>query len=227
MRRSGVTALAMVAVMLSGALAPAAFAAGSFASRPGRGGMGGHVGAGPQRFVSSPNRGFSGNRFGHQGFHNHRFHNRFSSVVYLAPPFYYSDLGYVDPPTYSPPPPVYSAPAYYSPPPVAAPPMNSIAVAPVPPAPSAPPAPNVVEFATGRYELRGDGMATPYAWVWIPNPPSSPPPSRAADTGRDDVSGYRSRLYRWIDEQGTLHLTDRLDEVPPQYRTPTKQAPTS
>jgi hypothetical protein len=231
MRWSRVTALAMVAVMISAAVAPAALAAGSFGGRPGRGGTGGRMGVGPQRFVSSPNRGFPGNRFGHHGFH-HRFHNRFSSVglplvVYSAPPFYYSDLGYFDPPSYSPPPPVYSAPAYYSPPPVAAPPMNAIAVAPVPPAPSAPPAPTVVQFATGRYELRGDGMATPYAWVWVPNPPSSPPPSRSADGGRDDVSGYRSRLYRWIDEQGTLHLTDSLDEVPPQYRTPTKQAPIS
>src|SRR5262249_28858962 len=96
-----------------------------------------------------------------------------------------------------------------------------------PPPPSAPPAPSVVEFATGRYELRGDGMATPYAWVWIPNPPSSPPPSsRSADAGREG-QGPRNRLYRWTDEQGALHLTDNPEEVPPQYRAPAKPAPSS
>jgi hypothetical protein len=241
MRRSRVGVLAMIAVVSSMAVAPAAFAGGSF----GRGGMGGRIGGAPHRIGSPnrpfptrpfvdrpfPNRPFPNRPFGHRSFHHH-FNNRFSSVglplvVYATPPLYYADPGYIDPPSYYSPPPVYSTPAYYSPPPIAAPAVNTIAIAPVPPPPSAPPAPTVVEFATGRYELRGDGMATPYAWVWIPNPPSSPPPSRSANAGRDDASGYRSRLYRWIDEQGTLHLTDSLDEVPPQYRTPTKQAPTS
>lgn len=35
---------------------------------------------------------------------------------------------------------------------------------------------NVVRYAHGRYVLRGDGVATPYQWVWIPNAPPPPPP---------------------------------------------------
>jgi hypothetical protein len=31
----------------------------------------------------------------------------------------------------------------------------------------------VVQYPHGRYELRGDGVSVPYAWVWIPN--ASPP----------------------------------------------------
>src|SRR2546427_13023419 len=31
----------------------------------------------------------------------------------------------------------------------------------------------VVEYPHGRYELRGDGIKTPYQWVWIPK---APPP---------------------------------------------------
>jgi hypothetical protein len=41
--------------------------------------------------------------------------------------------------------------------------------------PSAGGTPGVIEYPSGRYELRGDGTTTPYVWVWIPNPPSTPP----------------------------------------------------
>src|SRR5438552_2820875 len=69
-----------------------------------------------------------------------------SPVVYAVPPAY--DPG---PPVYSPPPVSYSAPV-----------ENVIVFAPS----SAPaPMPTVVEFSTGRYELRGDGLATAYVWV--------------------------------------------------------------
>jgi len=56
-------------------------------------------------------------------------------------------------------------------------------------------APPVYQYPHGRYELQGDGVATAYQWVWIPNPtiPSPPPgapstappplPSTAAWTG--------------------------------------------
>ncbi len=42
------------------------------------------------------------------------------------------------------------------------------------------PASTVVQYPTGRYELRGDGVSVPYYWVWIPvNPviaaPALPP----------------------------------------------------
>jgi hypothetical protein len=122
---------------------------------------------------------------------------------------------YTAPPVISYPPASYAAPIYY------------------PPAvysePSPPPTPSVVEYPTGRYELRGDGISTPYTWVWIPNPPpppAEPPPAAPAPAapprGRapsDDPSPPRhSQLYRWIDPEGVVHLTDRLDAVPRQYR---------
>jgi hypothetical protein len=37
----------------------------------------------------------------------------------------------------------------------------------------------VVNYPSGRYELYGDGMNTPYYWVWIPagvTLPAPPPP---------------------------------------------------
>src|SRR5216110_1353325 len=39
--------------------------------------------------------------------------------------------------------------------------------------------PGVINYPHGQYELHGDGVAAPYTWVWIPNPPSSPPPATA------------------------------------------------
>ena len=46
----------------------------------------------------------------------------------------------------------------------------------------APVYPTVVQYAHGRYELHGDGILTPYQWVWVPHarplpPPPPPPPS--------------------------------------------------
>ena len=44
------------------------------------------------------------------------------------------------------------------------------------------PVASVVNYPTGRYELRGDGFAVPYRWVWVPTvvvavppPPPYPP----------------------------------------------------
>ena len=39
--------------------------------------------------------------------------------------------------------------------------------------------PRIVNYPSGRYELYGDGMSTPYYWVWIPagvTLPAPPPP---------------------------------------------------
>jgi hypothetical protein len=36
--------------------------------------------------------------------------------------------------------------------------------------------PPAVHYPHGRYELHGDGVATPYQWVWIPAVPPPPPP---------------------------------------------------
>jgi len=83
--------------------------------------------------------------------------------------------------------------------------------------------PNVVQFSTGRYELRGDGLTVPYAWVWIPNPPTAPPTGMPGmmPPGMGSFAmppAGRDRLYRWTDAQGVLHVTDSLDAVPPKYR---------
>jgi hypothetical protein len=107
--------------------------------------------------------------------------------------------------------PVYvGPPAYYAPPAYAEPPVAYLPPAP-PPAPAAPPSPperEVVEHSDGRYQLRGDGITVPHRWVWIPHPP--PPP---ASKPKPDV-----RLYGWTDEQGVIHITDRLDRIPERYR---------
>ena len=121
----------------------------------------------------------------------------------------------------------HAPPVSYEPPVSAAPPPaiynpnvgDAISMAPSPPRPT----PGVVEFPTGRYELYGDGMATPYTWVWIPNPPTAPPapptapPSQAPDPG-DPLVPSRRELFRWTDEAGVAYWTDRLDAVPQQYR---------
>ncbi len=117
-------------------------------------------------------------------------------------------------------------------------PVSSVSVAPTPS-----PMPTVVEYPDGRYELRGDGVTTPYMWVWIPNPPTAPPSTSPPATsppaapppasklgpsspeGRSEVPARHSRYYRWTDERGVLHLTDRPDSVPAQYRAQAAQAP--
>lgn len=99
-------------------------------------------------------------------------------------------------------------PAYYDP--AAALPQVAYAVpvaAAAPPAPPPPPERQVIEYPDGRYELRGDGVSAPYRWVWVPNPPAPP---RAAQPA--------VRLYAWTDEQGVLHVTDRLDRIPARHR---------
>lgn len=41
--------------------------------------------------------------------------------------------------------------------------------------------PRVVQYAHGRYELRGDGVSVPYAWIWIPNPAAVAPTGPSQD----------------------------------------------
>ena len=66
---------------------------------------------------------------------------------------------------------VVERPVYHQ---VYAPPSQVVVVQP------SPAYPTVVQYSTGRYELRGDGIYTPDQWVWIPNahplPPPPPPP---------------------------------------------------
>ena len=198
----------------------------------------GGVGGGPRVFGTLPGPRPAVNinpGFGH-GFHHHKFFRTFfpfgvvaaaPTVVYAAP-YYPSD--YYSPPYYDPS--AYSAPVTYSPPvSYAPPPSSTVSVAPAPP--SAPPSPTVVEFGTGRYELRGDGVSTPYTWVWIPNPPTSPPVAagepgtNAPKSGGGRVPTRAGQLYRWTDAQGVIYWTDRLDAVPEQYRSKVKTSPAS
>jgi hypothetical protein len=103
-----------------------------------------------------------------------------------------------------------------------------------PPSPSAslPPLPSVIEYETGWYQLRGDGVSTPYVWVWVPKPPPAPsaappppappaeppaaPPSKAPALRQSMTTD--SPIYRWVDEQGGVHLTDMKESIPERYR---------
>jgi len=83
-------------------------------------------------------------------------------VVVAPAPVYYSPAPvYQAPPVNYSAPPVYSAPSTYAHQAYAAPALTQ---------------PRVIQYPHGRYVLEGDGVVTPYKWVWIPNPPIPPPP---------------------------------------------------
>ena len=148
------------------------------------------------------------------------FPGQFVSFDVGAPPV----IGYAPPTVLSMPPPI----VYVQPPPV-------VMVTP----PSPPPTPSVIEYPNGRYELRGDGITTPYTWAWIPNAPPPPPgPPGALPTvppaAPSDVPGnphskeqrpsaQLTETYRWTDERGVTTWTDRIDKIPEQYRAQTKR----
>jgi len=146
---------------------------------------------------------------GHRhGFHGHRFHGHGAFLgggvgVFVAP----SVTTYV--------PPTYAVPQYVPAPTYG----SSLAYAPL--------MSRVVEHATGRYVLEGDGVTTPYRWVWIPNPPSAPPadeppatppPTTPEPSAVPDRTGSLE-FYRWTDDAGVAHYTDRLELVPEPYRS--------
>jgi len=160
------------------------------------------------------------------------FGKRFGRFAFVLPvpvgfygawsPFYGYPYGY--PPPYADYPVAYDLPAAsqtaHDPPPLL---YTPSAVRAIPPVPS-PPMPEVVEFSTGRYQLRDDGSGTAYSWVWIPNPPTAPP---ADAQSTPPAPPPHTRLYRWTDDQGVVHLTNLWDEVPPQYRQQVKPPQTS
>lgn len=213
-----------LAAMVAGVLAPAAVLAD-----PGR--HGGPHPHGGRHVVMGPGPGP-----GHVSPHRH-FHRPFVPRVYPRLPYsspYFYGTGYYAPPV------VYGAslgydygssagydpPLVYSPPPAPAQITTFVA---------APTRPGVIEYPTGRYELRGDGISTPYVWVWIPNPPLPPasapewPTAARAEPpvppgASEAPSPRRSQLYRWVDEQGVVHLTDNPETVPAQYRKPAARA---
>jgi hypothetical protein len=195
LRHCMLRATAMALAVASFAFSTVAVAGGRFHSRPavGQPVIGVHAAARPIIPLGPP----------HSSFSRSRFHGRFTSggvpIVFAAPPAAYLLNE--------------APPAYLDPSAAPAPPASStIVVAPPPPPP--PPERDVVQYSAGRYELRGDGLTTPYRWVWIPNPP--PPPKSAGDT-RDTA------LYGWVDEDGVMHVTDRWGKIPPQYREQAKR----
>jgi len=159
--------------------------------------------------------------FNHFNGFNHRHFNS-NSVVFVGPGPLWWD--YSPPVVYSPPPVYYAPPVVYQ----TAPPASYYPSS-YPSAPTAPPGPRTVEFPTGHYELRGDGMATPYTWVWIPNPPTAPPGPPIPAAPDAPPAGPTSRpgspsvppakaIYRWTDENGVTVLTDDITKVPERYR---------
>jgi hypothetical protein len=143
-----------VSLGLAAILVPAADVA---ADRRVHGRGGGRLGAGHQRPPA----------FHKHGIERHRaFPRHFSTLgVFVGAPVV----------VYTPPPVAFSTPfstaAVYAPPVVFTPPPPILGS---PPVAQPAPMPRVVEHPAGRYELRGDGIATPYTWVWIPNPPPAP-----------------------------------------------------
>jgi len=138
---------------------------------------------------------------------------------YAAPLYYGSPL--CDPLLYDTS--AYAPAPVYTPPPVYVPVMIPVASSALS---AAPVRPSEIEFPEGRYVLRGDGVSSPYNWVWIPNAPTAPPASSSpptAPTSGDRPPVRRGQLYRWVDEQGVMYLTDNADTVPEQFRKQVKR----
>lgn len=114
-----------------------------------------------------------------------------------------------------------------APPAVVYAPLPDTYVSASPPAMAAPLPPTVIEYPTGRYELRGDGVTTPYMWVWVPKPPPPPPappaappaPSAAASAAEPRASGPPSEIYNWTDDEGVTHWTNKLQKIPERFRS--------
>ncbi len=89
-----------------------------------------------------------------------------------------------------------------------------------------PPIAPLVEYAEGWYQLHGDGVTTPYRWIWIPRPPAppvsaAPPATAAAPPANPEPARTGPRIgdaYQWTDEQGITSWTNRPDRIPPRFR---------
>jgi hypothetical protein len=221
MTRGSIGIAVSLALMVSLALAPTAvFAAERFDGNSRADDHGGSAGA----HVSSHQSGLhhAPQQLPHRFFHDRFFHHGSvpfaviaSPGVIYAPPAIYSSPDYSESPASDPPAVMYSG--YGAAPAVSDSPGGTLS--------AAPPPPRVVEYATGRYELRGDGSTTAYRWVWIPNPPPAPPtaPPPGVPASGESSPPIQSHVYRWIDDEGEMHLTDNWDAVPEQYRTQAKR----
>jgi hypothetical protein len=144
-----------------------------------------------------------------------------------ATTFFYAPAALYEPPVDPSPPVINVAPVIYVSPTVYVSP--SVVVPQPAPASLAPAAvlPSVVEHPTGRYELRGDGGATPYTWVWIPNAPPAPPvataPAPEEPRTRSVPPAARSKIYRWTDDDGTTVWTNRVESIPEPQRPGAKK----
>src|SRR5262249_12778934 len=121
------------------------------------------------------------------------------------PAMYPTPTAYGASPAYAAPPPTMYPPATMYPPPMYPPPQLQQDLE---------PQQREVVFPSGRYVLRGDGINTPYTWVWIPNPPTAPPGGAREPNARESERG----IYAWTDANGVTTWTDRLSQVPPEYR---------
>jgi len=212
--RGPTVAAVFLALAPSLATAPTVALAGGFHG----GAVRGHVIAGGRPFAAHP---FGGRPFVSRPFVPHHFFPRPFFHRHFFRPFI--PFGVIaSPVVVFAPPPVYSAPPTYDDPPVAyGSPVGGTASVPPPP----PPSPSVIEYPTGRYELRGDGVTTPFAWVWIPKPPPPPPGPPAAPQGAPADPTAKpiepqssTRLYRWIDDQGVTHWTNMPNTIPERHR---------
>ena len=180
----------------------------------------------PSHPIATP-PGWSRPGHSHGGFGHHHHHGKFAKRGFGSGPIVLYSPGYAyGYPSYAYGGPVYPdasasygydpTPAYSYAPSYSYTPSSSVAVT--------PPMPSVIEHPTGRYELRGDGATTPYRWVWIPNPPSTPPaasppaPPAVAAPPAPAEPARRTTLYRWTDREGVVHLTDNISSVPPEHR---------
>jgi hypothetical protein len=145
-----------------------------------------------------------------------------TTVVY-TPAVLYDPVALYQPPPVEPPPiTVNVSPVVY-----VSPTVNVTPSAAAPAAVAAPAPPSVVEYPTGRYELRGDGVAMPYSWVWIPNPPAAPPvapaPPEEPRAPAATVTAARSPVYRFTDDDGTVVWTNQVERVPGPLREQAQQ----
>jgi len=105
-----------------------------------------------------------------------------SSYPFAYPPYAYAPpypYAYAPRYPYAYAPPVYAAPraATYPPPPVVySPPPSVSSSPPVAPTPPGPAVQREVVFPNGKYVLRGDGVAQPWQWLWVPSAPATAPP---------------------------------------------------
>ena len=127
---------------------------------------------------------------------------------------------------------LFPSPSLLDPPSVIAPPSPTLSPPLVPLAPPLAPMPRVLQYPHGRYELRGDGLTSPYVWVWVPNPPPPPPvPAAAPDPApvapapaprpatAESVPRSRTVLYRWIDDQNVVNWTNDWHRIPERFRS--------